>query len=40
MFEDPEFLRFSSARSLGVWNNSQAGQLKRVKYLASPIDNK
>ncbi|MBK8203271.1 MAG: hypothetical protein IPK68_13430 [Bdellovibrionales bacterium] len=26
MFEDPGFLRFSSARALGVWNNNQAGQ--------------
>ncbi|MBK8204078.1 MAG: hypothetical protein IPK68_17780 [Bdellovibrionales bacterium] len=26
MFEDPEFLRFSSAGSLGVWNNNQVGE--------------
>ncbi len=26
MFEDTEFLRFSSARPLGVWKNNHAGQ--------------
>ncbi len=26
MFEDPEILRFGSARTLGVWNNNQAGE--------------
>jgi hypothetical protein len=31
MSEDPEPLRFGSARDLGVWNNNQAGQFIKVK---------
>ncbi|MBK9040019.1 MAG: hypothetical protein IPL83_12790 [Bdellovibrionales bacterium] len=34
MFEDPEFLRSSSAGTLGVWNNNQAGQLNALQGIS------
>jgi hypothetical protein len=35
MFEDPEPLRSTSAMTLGVWNNNQAGQVNALQGFSS-----